>query len=56
MQRRGEGLIPLPPEITFEKRVLPDGGWSYDFRHRTLGTLGRILLGNLPEGRSTHLS
>jgi hypothetical protein len=49
-------MIRLPPEITFEKRPLPGGGWSYDFRHRTLGALGRILLQDLPGGRGTHVS
>ena len=49
-------MITLPPEITFEKRALPEGGWSYDFRHRALGALGRILLQGLPGGRDTHVS
>lgn len=49
-------MIRLPPEITFNKRVLPEGGWCYDFRHRTLGALGRILLQDLPGGRGTHIS
>jgi hypothetical protein len=49
-------MISLPPGITFEKRPLPQGGWSYDFRHRTLGALGRILLQGLPGGRGTHVS
>ena len=49
-------MITLPPEITFEKRALPEGGWSYDFRHRALGALGRILLQGLPGGRGTHVS
>jgi hypothetical protein len=49
-------MIRVPPEITFAKRVLPNGSWSYEFRHRTLGTLGRILLRDLLESRSTHLS
>ena len=31
----------LPPEITMSKEALRDG-WSYLFRHRTLGELGRI--------------
>jgi hypothetical protein len=48
-------VIRLPREITFEKRSLSGGGWSYDFRHRTLGALGRILLQDLP-GRGTHVS
>ena len=34
-------MISLPPDITFEKRSLPGGGWSYDFRHRGMGALGR---------------
>jgi hypothetical protein len=49
-------MIRLPPEVTFEKRVLSQSSWSYDFRHRTLGVLGRILLQDLPRGRGTHLS
>jgi hypothetical protein len=49
-------MIRLPPEITFDKRPLPGNGrWSYDFRHRSLGALGRILLQDLP-GRRTHIS
>ena len=49
-------MIRLPPEITFEKHPLPGSdAWSFDFRHRALGTLGRILLQNLP-GRGTHVS
>jgi hypothetical protein len=47
-------VIRLPREITFEKRSLSGGGWSYDFRHRTLGALGRILLQDLP-GRHPRL-
>lgn len=46
----------LPPEITFHKRPLPAGGWSYDFRHQRLGALGRILLQDLTDGRGTHVS
>ena len=49
-------MIDLPPEISFEKRLLPGGGWSYDFRHRALGALGRILLRDLPGNRGTHIS
>jgi hypothetical protein len=49
-------MISLPPDITFEKRSLPEGGWSYDFRHRAMGALGRILLRGLPDGRGTHCS
>lgn len=49
-------MVRLPPEITFDKRPLPGGGWSYNFRHRTLGALGRILLQDLAGGRGTHVS
>ena len=49
-------MVRLPPEITFDKRPLPGGGWSYDFRHRSLGALGRILLQGPPGGRGTHVS
>ena len=49
-------MIRLPPEISFTKLLLPEGGWSYDFRHRSLGALGRILLQDLPGGRGTHVS
>ncbi len=49
-------MVRLPPEISFDKRPLPGGGWSFDFRHRGLGALGRILLQNLPDGRGIHVS
>ncbi len=49
-------MIDLPPEISFEKRPLSGGGWSYDFRHRALGALGRILLRDLPGDRGSHIS
>ena len=49
-------MIRLPPEITFAKRPLPDGGWCYDFHHRTLGARGRILLLAMPDGRNTRIS
>ena len=49
-------MISVPPDITFEKRPLPGGEWAYEFRHRTLGTLGRILLQALPGSRNTQIS
>jgi hypothetical protein len=49
-------MISLPPGVSFEKRLLAGGGWSFDFRHRTLGALGRILLLELPGGGGTHIS
>lgn len=53
---RCRAVIRLPPEITFDKRPLSADGWSYDFRHRALGALGRILLRDLPGGRGIHVS
>lgn len=41
----------LPPEISVEKRRLPEGGWAYGFRHRTLGELGRIVARDRPGGQ-----
>jgi hypothetical protein len=49
-------VISLPRDITFEKRPLPGGGWAYEFRHRTLGELGRILLQSLPGRHDTYIS
>lgn len=46
--------FPLPSGVTSEKRPLADG-WAYVFRHRRLGTLGRLLLQTLPNGQ-THVS
>lgn len=53
---RGRRYDPSAAEITFDKRPVPgNGGWSYDFRHRSLDALGRILLQDLP-GRGAHVS
>ncbi len=49
-------MVRLPPEISLDKRPLPEGGWSFDFRHRSLGALGRILLQDLSGGRGTYVS
>ncbi len=49
-------MIRLPPEITFKKRPLPDGGWCYDFHHSALGALGRVLLHAMPDGRNTRIT
>ncbi|MGO9172217.1 MAG: hypothetical protein ACLP7P_09660 [Rhodomicrobium sp.] len=49
-------MIRLPPEITFKKRPLPDGGWCYDFHHCALGALGRVLLHAMPDGRNTRIT
>jgi hypothetical protein len=56
LQKNATPMIRLPPHVTFEKKALPDGGWSYDFRHAALGALGRILLQGLPSGNATHIS
>ncbi|MDR3735543.1 MAG: hypothetical protein P4L10_08415 [Acidobacteriaceae bacterium] len=47
-------MVTLPPDITFWNQPLPGGGWFYNFRHRTLGELGRILVRGVPGG--THIS
>lgn len=49
-------IVRLLPEISFDKRPLPGSGWSFDFRHRSLGALGRILLQDMPGGRGFHVS
>jgi hypothetical protein len=49
-------MVSLPSDIIFEKRSLPEGDWSCDFRHRAMDALGRILLRDLPDGRGTHCS
>ncbi len=41
----------LPPEITFKKQQLKDS-WVYNFHHKTLGELGRIVMQALPNGQS----
>lgn len=40
----------LPPDITSEKRPI-DGGMIYQFRHKTLGALGRIVLQERVDGQ-----
>lgn len=37
-------LFSLPPEVTSQQKVLPDGEIVYIFRHVSLGELGRILI------------
>jgi hypothetical protein len=32
----------FPPGVTSIKKALPTGGWSYEFRHVTLGELGHV--------------
>ncbi len=32
----------FPPGVTSIKKALPTGGWSYEFRHVSLGELGRV--------------
>ena len=35
-------MYTLPPGVTSIKKALPTGGWSYEFRHVTLGELGHV--------------
>lgn len=44
----------LPPDISFQKERLAYG-WAYVFRHAELGTLGRIVLQDRPDGKA-HLT
>src|ERR1700737_1997228 len=44
----------LPPGVSYEKQRLSNA-WAYEFRHRLLGELGRILLQELDDGRC-HIS
>lgn len=44
----------LPPEVTVQSQILNDGK-VYQFRHKTLGLLGRILLRDSPGGQC-HIS
>lgn len=46
--------VNLPPDISFEKKQLPQGGYSYEFRHTRLGYLGRVLVQGV--GMQTHLA
>jgi hypothetical protein len=56
-QRRtsaGQPAFRLPPDVSFCKQVLAQG-WAYEFRHRGLGQLGRIVLRETADGR-THIA
>jgi hypothetical protein len=44
----------LPKDVSFCKQVLVEG-WAYEFRHRGLGQLGRVVLRETADGR-THIS
>ena len=44
----------MPQDFSFCKQALVQG-WSYEFRHRGLGQLGRIVLRETADGRS-HIS
>ncbi len=41
----------LPPDVTFKKQKLEDS-WVYNFHHKKLGELGRIVMQALPNGQS----
>ncbi|MHB9148351.1 MAG: hypothetical protein ACYC2U_08330 [Candidatus Amoebophilus sp.] len=34
----------LPPKVSSQKTLLPEGRWAYVYRHEELGNLGRIVL------------
>lgn len=34
----------LPPKVSFQKTLLPEGRWAYVYRHEELGNLGRMVL------------
>lgn len=44
----------LPPEVSYKKELLPQGGMAYVFRHTALGELGRLLV--LPLGEKSHIA
>jgi len=48
---RGPAGFHLPPDISFKKTPLGEG-WSYVFRHRTLGELGRLVLQGTDGGQT----
>jgi hypothetical protein len=41
----------LPPYVSVRKELL-SGDWTYVFRHRQLGELGRIVIQSRPDGRA----
>jgi len=41
----------LPPGVTMQKTLLPEGCWAYIFRHAQLGELGRLRI--LPHGNQS---
>jgi len=47
-----QGGFQLPPEVSVSKQPLPSG-WAFVFRHRLLGELGRIVLEETGDGRTT---
>lgn len=46
----------LPAGVSFAKRTIGPGRWTYDFHHDRLGVLGRIVLTALPDNANTYIS
>jgi len=44
-------MINIPPDISYDKRSLPQGGWAFCFRHQTMGELGRVVVEDAPGGQ-----
>ena len=42
----------LPPDVYMRKEHLSSGDWTYVFRHKQLGDLGRIVIQSRPDGRA----
>ncbi|MBF0316380.1 MAG: hypothetical protein HQK50_17080 [Oligoflexia bacterium] len=38
----------IPPEVSLHKTLLPNGVWTYIFRHLSLGELGRLTFSSSP--------
>lgn len=51
LRRAKQTPFSLPPGVTMQKTLLPEGFWAYIFRHAQLGELGRLLI--LPQGDQT---
>ena len=44
----------LPKDVKSERKTLPDGSQAYEFKHKKLGKLGRLVLKD--QGGQTHIS
>jgi len=53
MRRAKTKKFSLPHNVKSSKQLMPNGTWSYVFRHNELGELGRILI--LPRGAESQI-